>query len=650
MNLKHIRKTFAALLLAFVFTLSGCASDTAENSNSQTNLTLSNPEVLSSVETSDYFKAEDTDSSWSEADSTLIALNQDEATITGSGASFANGVVTISSSGTYVLSGKLLDGQILIDAGSEDLVRLVLNGVSISCSTSAAIYEKQSDKLVIILADGSENTVSDCAEYVYADGEDEPNAAVFAKHDLSITGLGSLNVTGNYKNAIGTKDDLRIASGNITASAANDAIRGKDSVVIADGTFILTSQDDAIRSNCADDAEMGYIVITGGTFSITAGNDGIDAETTLQISGGTFNILTGGGSAAVDLSSAQSSQDLGGRNQQTQTTTETTESMKGIKSGGDMIITGGTFTIDSEDDSVHSNGSITITNGSFTLSTGDDGIHTDIDLVITGGEINVLSSYEGLEGSTVNISGGTIKVVAVDDGINAAGGDGDAGFFGADFFGGNSDSYSINISGGTISVVVYGGDGFDSNGSINITGGYIVSLVNSTSDNEAMDCDSSFSITNATAIYGGTNIGKIDTETQSYVYLTSITAGQKICVLSNGTEIVSFTPEVDCGSLIITSPDIIDATDYEITVGGTSTGSVTAGVGASEQTLGGNFGGDMGKGGNREETSGEAPTDRQMPDDMQIPEDGQLPGGQMPDGMQPPTDGSLPSDRGITTS
>ena len=238
-----------------------------------------------------------------------ITLNGGSASVQGKGAAVQGTVITISDAGTYRITGTLDDGQIVIDAGKDDAVTLVLDNANISCSNSAGIYAKQAGTTTLLLQDGTQNSVSDAAQYAYPDGGDEPDAAIFAKDDLTIAGSGTLTVTGSFNNAIGSKDNLLIESGTLIVTAANDGLRGRDSVTITDGNFTIDAQGDGIKSNNDEDAEKGWITLSGGVYQITAGNDGIQAETDMTITGGTYTIVTGGGSANAP---ARKTQDFGG--------------------------------------------------------------------------------------------------------------------------------------------------------------------------------------------------------------------------------------------------------------------------------------------------------------------------------------------------
>ncbi|MDR2505751.1 MAG: carbohydrate-binding domain-containing protein, partial [Oscillospiraceae bacterium] len=352
---------------------------------------------------------------WDEASATKITFTQDAAQVQGSGASAAGAVVTISGAGTYVLSGECADGRVVVDAGKNDTVQLVLNNVTLTCKTTSPIYAKKADTVVLILADGSVNTISDTAGYVFEEGTDEPDATVFVKNNLIISGNGSLTVNGNYRNAIAAKDDLTIYGGNISVTAINDGLRGRDSVTIFDGAITVAAGNDGIKSNNDEDAAKGFIILNGGAFDIKAGRDGIQAETSLTINGGTYTIVTGGGSANAPTRTEEFRG--GGWNggtfvmpqqppqaglpiqpAQTESAAETDDSMKALKCGTALTISGGDFTIDAEDDAVHSNADVSVTGGVFEIQSGDDGFHADSALRIDGGDINIAKAYEGLEG------------------------------------------------------------------------------------------------------------------------------------------------------------------------------------------------------------------------------------------------------------
>ena len=295
-------KKVVVLLAVATLGIAGCGkgnNDTAgTKSKSIETVTLSSSghATVSTVNlTEGKYSEEKLDASWDEKSAVKITLNGDSVTADDKNVEVDGSKVTITGAGTYVLSGTLSDGQIVVDSDDKDSVRLVLNGAEITCSNSSAIWVKDGET-IITLADGTENTLTDGAEYTTDSEDDEPKAAVYAKDDLTFNGSGSLTVNGNYKNGIQCKDALKFVSGTYTITAANNGLVGKDSVSVKDGSYTITSGGDGIKSTNTDETDKGYVIIDGGTFTITAEGDGIQAETLLRVNDGDFTITTGGGS------------------------------------------------------------------------------------------------------------------------------------------------------------------------------------------------------------------------------------------------------------------------------------------------------------------------------------------------------------------
>lgn len=295
-------KKVVVLLAVATLGIAGCGkgnNDTAGTKSKSTEtvtLSSSGHATVSTVNlTEGKYSEEKLDASWDEKSAVKITLNGDSVTADDKNVEVDGRKVTITGAGTYVLSGTLSDGQIVVDSDDKDSVRLVLNGAEITCSNSSAIWVKAGDT-IITLADGTENTLTDGAEYTTDSEDDEPKAAVYAKDDLTFNGSGSLTVNGNYKNGIQCKDALKFVSGTYTITATNNGLVGKDSVSVKDGIYTITSGGDGIKSTNTDETDQGYVIIDGGTFTITAEGDGIQAETLLRVNEGDFTITTGGGS------------------------------------------------------------------------------------------------------------------------------------------------------------------------------------------------------------------------------------------------------------------------------------------------------------------------------------------------------------------
>lgn len=498
-----------------------------------------------------------------------IYLGGASATYSGSGVTINGGTVTITNAGTYVVTGTLDDGQIVVDTEDKESVWIILSGVDITSDTNAAIYVTNAKKTIISAASGTTNTLTDSKNYTYAvEADEEPNACIFSKDDLVISGNGALVVNGNFNNGIASKDTLEITNINLTVNSVNNGIKGKDCLIIKSGNITVNSEGDGLKSDNTSDSLLGYILIEGGNVTITAAEDGIQAETCLKITGGTIDITTGNGSGTASTSSF-----WGGGN------TTSDISKKGLKAGIDITITGGKITVDSEDDSLHTNNSIEITGGTMEFSSGDDGIHSDTELVIGGGAINVIKSYEGVESAKIVINDGTVQVVSSDDGINAAGGNdssAQAGRPGMNNF--SSSTGSVEINGGYVYLNA-SGDGLDSNGSVTVTGGTVIIDGPEDSGNGAFDYDGTFNMSGGILIAAGSSgmLQTISTSSSQYCISTVTTSYQSGGTLfnisdSDGNSIVTYEPSKKYNSVVVCAPNIENGKTYTASVGGSSTG------------------------------------------------------------------------------
>ena len=239
------------------------------------------------------------DYNYDEADVVAISLG---ATITADSDSVTvdGTTATITSAGTYRISGTMADGSVVVDAGDSATVQLILDNADITNADGAAIAVMSAETAIVTLADGSSNTLTDGSVYVLAEGEDEPNATLYSKSNLTITGTGSLAVVGNYNDGIASKDGLVIDSGDVTVVAVDDAIRGKDYVVVNGGTMDLTAGGDGIKSDNDEDPERGYVLVADGVINVTSGDDGVQAAADALITGGTLTISAGASGVSED--------------------------------------------------------------------------------------------------------------------------------------------------------------------------------------------------------------------------------------------------------------------------------------------------------------------------------------------------------------
>lgn len=634
----------AVILSMTVTACSGTAADSTDTTESQQ--AVSTGDTLSY---DDMFTDRDLDVGYEESDSVKISLSDDSTTVssgssdnsstddTVDGVTVDGNVITITSGGTYIISGTLTEGQLVVDADDEK-VQLVLDNADITCATSAAIYVKSAGKTFITLAEGSENILMNTAEFEAID-DNNIDAVIFSKDDLALNGSGTLTINSENGHGIVSKDDLKITGGTYNITAASHALSGKDSVRIAAGTFNLVCGKDGIHSENADDSSKGYVYIAGGEFTIDSTGDGIDASNIVQIDDGTFDITAGGGvenstkthednmmggpgggkgpqmgeapsekpsgeapqgdpgnnsseNSGSDNSSSDretppekpdsnTNQAAGTEQSESDTSDSDSASTKGIKADGRLYINGGTFTINSADDSVHSNSAVTINDGTYTLTTGDDGVHSGEAVEINGGTITISESYEGLEGLTVTINDGDIDITSSDDGINAAGGTEEMGFgrMGNDSTEDTStDEMWMEINGGYIHVLA-GGDGIDSNGDITVNGGEVYIDGPSDNGNSAIDYGdrSACYINKGTVVAIGSSgmAEDISDDSDQQVMLVKLDsqkeAGEVTLTDSDGNEIITYTALKSYDCIIISTKDLEAGQTYTLTTSGTQT-------------------------------------------------------------------------------
>ena len=382
--------------------------------------------------------------------------------------------LTITAAGVYVLSGDYT-GMIVVEAGEEDKVQLVLENASITNDSGPAIYVRSADKVFITAAAGTVNTISDGSDYTLTDDDTTLDAAVFSKDDLTVNGAGKLTINGNYKHAVVSKDDLVITAKDLTVNAENVGLNGKDSVKLSGAAVSITAGSDGIRSDNGTDADKGFVSVVDSELTIVSGKDGIQAETVFTAENAEVSVTAGGGSSG--------------------SSTDASESYKGVKAGVSITVSGGVYKIDSLDDAIHTNGSVLISDGEFTLQSRDDGIHANETAEIAGGTLNI-TAREGIEGTYVLISGGDITIQASDDGINAAL---------------KSSAYTptVEIAGGTVTITMGAGDtdGIDANGYLIISGGTI-----SVNGQSPFDYDGNASFTGGTVYVNGQQVSSLSNQ------------------------------------------------------------------------------------------------------------------------------------------
>ncbi|RBY75366.1 hypothetical protein DQ239_16970 [Blastococcus sp. TF02-09] len=583
----RIKKTRAALsgvLLAAV--LAGCTAEAATTTAADgTTTTASTEEVAAAAgialdaALAANVAPEDIDPSYEESDVVDVTLTGDTAESDSEAVTVSDGTVTISAAGTYRLTGSLA-GQVVVDSPDDGVVRIVLDDADITSSTTSALAFTDAGAAVVVLADGSTNSLSDGADYA---GEGaEPNAALYSTADLVIAGTGSLAVTGNANDGIGGQDGVVVASGTVTVDAVDDGIRGKDYLIVQDADVTVTAGGDGLKSDDTEDAAAGYVYVAGGSVAVTADGDGISAATDVLVGAGTVQVESGGGSGQTVADDA---------------------SAKGLEGAVSVVVGGGTVDVDSADDAVHSDGVVSIQDGTLALASGDDGVHADGDVTVAGGTLTVSRSYEALESAAITLAGGDLDLTATDDGVNVSGGDDGSGQQGpgaADtFVETSSGESSLTISGGT-TVVDAGGDGLDSAGAGSMTGGTVTVSGPTDAGNGALDLDGGLAVSGGTLLVTG-SAGMAQApatdSAQGWVAATfdAQAAGASVQVVSADGEVLdSWTGEKAFASVVYSSAATESGSEYTVVVDGTEVATVTAG-----EFTGGGMGGGMPGGGAR---------------------------------------------------
>ena len=512
-----------------------------------------------------------------------------------------NGSFTITEEGTYIISGKLTNGQLIVDATDEAKIQIVLNGVEISYSSSAALYIKQADKVFVTVNENTTNILSNTEGFIQ-DGDEKIDSAVFSKEDITFNGNGVLNVESPYGNGIVSKDDLVLSTGTYVINAENHGIEAKDCIKISDAIITIRSEKDGIHVENDEDSDLGYIYIESGKFDIESQTDGISASGYIQINSGEFSVSSGGGSVNSSTNSDGNFNQKWGMWDGNGTDDDNMESAKGIKALKYILINSSEMILDTSDDSIHSDTTIVINDGIISISSGDDGIHANTQLVVNGGTISIHKSYEGFESQAIDITGGDISIISSDDGFNAAGGNDQSAMGGRPGMGmfTISENCYINISGGYI-VIEASGDGIDSNGNISVKGGDIYISGPTGSGDCAFDYSGTAIITNGTIIAAGSNsmaqnFGNDSTQGSILINLQSYqSSGSEVAIIdSNDNVLAVFTPIKQYNSILISCPKIVINEKYIVKTGNYETEvtmtSLIYGSGSSGQGMPGGQG------------------------------------------------------------
>lgn len=554
----------------------GTAGSSSDVSSNGAYITTAVSENQKNIELTDSnvdinFTDRDKSSEYDESSAVKITLNGSGAVVSGSGVNISGSTVTITSAGTYIISGSLSDGQIVIAASDSDKVQLVLNNAEINCNTSAAVYVKSADKVFVTLPAGTTNSLGGGTEYVQTD-DNTVDGVIFSKSDLTLNGTGTLKIDADYRHGIVTKDTLCITGGTYVIDAAKTCLAGKDGIKILDGNFTLTSGSKGLNSGNDDDAREGSIYIAGGTFTIKSEDDSIHADGSCIIAGGTYTIATGD---------------------------------DGIHASYDTIITDGSITITDSYEGIEGR-RITVSGGTINLTANDDGINaatggSSDEQQMPGGQKGEFGGFGRQKGADVQSQDGqqSQEMQMPQDGQQPQ-------EMQAPASRSASDDVYVKITGGTITVNA-GGDGIDSNGNLYITGGTVYVAGPTSNGNGALDYEGEASITGGTLIAAGSSgmaqgMGSNSTQCSMLVNLSeTIAAGSVISLKdSSGNVLISWTSPKQFSSVVISTAELAQGSTYTLVTGDTQTEVTLSSVATTSGNagFGGGFGGAGGRGGN----------------------------------------------------
>lgn len=635
------RNCIAAVILTMCLMTAGCAK------NSTTTTASGGETTITSGITKD-----DTDVTHADdAENYRVAITGDFAVTsdTSDGVTQSGSVYTITKAGEYTVTGLLSEGQLIVDAGDEDEITIVLNGTSITCSSGSPIYVKNASEVKIKSEENSFNEVIDKrAEATEDSSDDAGNAAIYATCDLKLVGKGALVVTGNYNNGIQSKDDLSIKNVIVKVTAVNNAVKGNDAVDIESGNIIaISAKGDGIKTSNSSISnkgkQKGIVTITGGNIDIYAACDGIDAAYGVDISGdGNLNIytdtyseyseeVTSSGSSSGTSTSRDSSANktasantvsyvaasdtianapggFGGNKaggdrpgmpgdfNESGNSSGQSYSTKGIKAESEINISGFTINVCSTDDGIHAN------SDSGVLETGEDGKGT---IVINGGTITISSGDDGMHADKqLDVNDGYINIVTSYEGleamtINLNGGKiyvyaTDDGINACT--GDGKTSPIINVTGGYIDVTTASGDtdGIDSNGNYVQTGGMVLVKGGSSSGNVSgsIDVDGTVTITGGTCVaLGGICETPVNSVNAYVLSSVSFSSGSYSLKDASGNEVISFTVDGSFSNGWICSDTLTTGTSYTLYRGSDSVADWTQESGTMGASGTGGFGG-----------------------------------------------------------
>jgi hypothetical protein len=300
--------------------------------------------------------------------------------------------INITSEGVYVITGTASNASIIVEAGDEDKVQLVLDGVTMTNDSTPCIYVKSADKVFVTTTD-SENTLSVTGTFT-ADGDTNTDAVIFSKDDLVLNGVGVLNIQSS-DNGVTCKDDLKITGGTINIVCQSDGLEANDSIRIADGEISISTNKDGIHAENDDDDTVGYFYMCGGTLKVKAGDDAVHATTIIQIDGGAIDLSAHEGLEATWIQINDGTVNIAASDD------GINAAYKSAKISPTVEFNGGYVTIvmgSGDTDAVDSNGNLIITGGTLDITAQSpfdyDGVcqKTGGTLIVNGTETDTISN------------------------------------------------------------------------------------------------------------------------------------------------------------------------------------------------------------------------------------------------------------------
>lgn len=542
--------SYIILFCFMMILLSGCtgkAENSADLFNQALPVSSTVDNLLAITGTDSLFSAEDKEIGYSDSECSTINLSGEKIFSDSDNVEIDGSVATITSGGTYILSGNLDNGRIIINTDSESDVRLVLNGVNIINNSTSSIQVENANKVYITLEKDTNNKLSN---NFYFSQDYGTNGVIYSKSDITINGRGSLEISSSEGNGIVSEKNVIITGGTIDISSERCGINALDSVRVSSAMLTINSKDNGIYSSNKENDSSGFIYISDGIFEINSNGNAIDAKSILLIEGGAFNITA-----------------------QSDSSTDTDKSSYGLTAGEDISVNSGEFVVNTTDDAVYSNSKVSINGGSFKLTSGNNGIYGESTVLIGEANINIEKSYIGIEGRTVFIKDAALDINSDDDGINAAGGNDSSGLRGEDS---NEKSASgIRILSGYISINA-SGDGMDSNGDISVSDGVILLSTADNSENTVIDYSHDLYLTGGTILASGNISDEKDfSDLEQPIVTLNVDSQPQNSFIEvfdeSGNIIISDTAAQSFSNILLSSPQLQKGYSYTLKIGNYTT-------------------------------------------------------------------------------